>query len=322
MGNDPFAWPKEREGAVSLRFDDGMDSHLQRAVPLLESHGLRGTFYICPGGSDDQWDARVVPWKAVLQTGHEVGNHTMRHPIPAALTDRAGPKCYENLSMEHYAADVLGAQERLERTLGRRPWTFCYPCYQTWIGRGPTCRSVVPFVAGHFVAAVAGGEISRPFNDPRSCDLHLLLSLRGALDQLRPMTAQTTVLLEVAEAVRAHTPADAPVAIVHDWARVPEVFYYADRRGWSLWLERTPEGEYDQLIIAERVMTPDGWRIEERLERDIERFELLRQQGAANIVISLEKGNATEFLRSPVGRALTQRYALVAHAEHWLVYAL
>ncbi len=149
----------------------------------------------------------------------------------------------------------------------------------------------------------------------------LLLSLRGALDQLRAMTAQTTVLLEVAEAVRAHTPEDAPVAIVHDWARVPEVFYYADRRGWSLWLERTPEGEYDQLIVAERVMTPAGWRIEERLERDIERFELLRQQGATHIVISLEKGNSAEFLRSPVGRALTQRYPLVAQAEHWLVYA-
>ena len=179
MGTDPFAWPEEREGAVSLRFDDGMDSHLQRAVPLLESHGLRGTFYICPGGPDAQWDARAVPWKAVLQTGHEIGNHTMSHPIPAALTDRAGPKCYESLSMERYAADVLGAQARLERTLGRRQWTFCYPCYQTWIGRGRQCRSVVPFIAEHFLAAVAGGEISRPFNDPRSCDMHLLLSLRG-----------------------------------------------------------------------------------------------------------------------------------------------
>ncbi|MDM8007132.1 MAG: polysaccharide deacetylase family protein [Phycisphaerae bacterium] len=179
MSSESFQWPSGQQGAVSLRFDDGLDSHIQRAAPLLERHGLRGTFYVCPAGSDDQWLARAAEWKPVLEAGHEIGNHTLSHPIPAALAERPGPNCYENLTLEQYAADVLAAHHRLENAFGRREWTFAYPCYQTWVGRGRQCRSVVPFIAEHFLAAAAGGEISKPFNDPRYCDPHLLLSLRA-----------------------------------------------------------------------------------------------------------------------------------------------
>lgn len=179
MSSDSFKWPNGQQGAVSLRFDDGMDSHIRLAAPLLERHGLRGTFYICPAGSDEQWRARAAEWKLVLQAGHEIGNHTISHPIPAALADQSWPGRYENLTLDQYGADVLAAHERLEQAFGRREWTFAYPCYQTWVGRGRQCCSVVPFIAEHFLAAAAGGEISKPFNDPRHCDLHMLLSLRA-----------------------------------------------------------------------------------------------------------------------------------------------
>lgn len=179
MSDQSFQWPDGQQGAVSLRFDDGMDSHIQKAAPVLERHGLRGTFYVCPAGPDEQWLDRAEQWKPLLQAGHEIGNHTISHPIPAALADQSWPGRYENLTLEQYAADVLAAQNRLENAFGRREWTFAYPCYQTWIGRGRQCRSVVPFIAEHFLAAAAGGEISKPFNDPQHCDLHLLLSLRA-----------------------------------------------------------------------------------------------------------------------------------------------
>jgi peptidoglycan-N-acetylglucosamine deacetylase len=179
MSDGSFQWPGGQRGAVSLRFDDGLDSHIERAAPMLNGHGFRGTFYVCPAGSDAQWQARAALWKPVLQAGHEIGNHTMMHPIPAALAERPGPNCYENLTSEQYAEDVLAAHNRLENAFGRREWTFCYPCYQSWVGRGRECRSVVPFIAEHFVAATAGGEISKPFNDPRHCDLHVLLGLRA-----------------------------------------------------------------------------------------------------------------------------------------------
>lgn len=148
------------------------------------------------------------------------------------------------------------------------------------------------------------------------------LSLRGALASLRPMYAQTTILLDIARATRDLTPVGAPVAILHDWARVPEVFYYANRRGWSIWLERTPEGEYGRLIVAERIAEPSGWRIANKLESDIDRFEMLRSQGASSLVVSLERGTEEEFSRSAIGEALSRRYYLVGAGEHWLVYDL
>lgn len=127
----------------------------------------------------------------------------------------------------------------------------------------------------------------------------LILSLRNAIQNAAPLYQQTRVLLEVAEATRRLTPEGAPVAILHDWARVPEVFYYAERRGWSLWLERTPQGEYGQLIISVREKTPAGWRVQEKRESGIERFELLRAQGGGKPGRLAGKGHARRVFAQP-----------------------
>jgi peptidoglycan/xylan/chitin deacetylase (PgdA/CDA1 family) len=37
------------EGAVSLTFDDGLPTQLVTAVPVLDSNGLHGTFYVNAG---------------------------------------------------------------------------------------------------------------------------------------------------------------------------------------------------------------------------------------------------------------------------------
>jgi len=152
--------------------------------------------------------------------------------------------------------------------------------------------------------------------------LALILSVRGAKAGLDERLRQTDVLLDVALATAEHTPAGAPVAIIHDWARVPEVFYYADRRGWSLWIERDAEGRYGRLIISERVLGVDGWQVVERLEQDAERIALLRAQGAERLVVSLEKGDRAAFDAGPIGTELAEMYALVAADDHWLVYDL
>jgi len=188
------------------------------------------------------------------------------------------------------------------------------------------------------VAAIFVGRAVSALLQPRSLRLDLLLigrraglwlsvillalNLRAGVLGLGPMCEQTDLLLKVAAATQQYSPPGEPVAILHDWARVPEVFYYADRRGWSLWLERTPEGEYGQLIIAERKRTAYGWRVDTVLESSTDRLDLLRDQGASRLVVSLEKGTRDEFLRSHVGQQITDRHPLIASDDHWLVYDL
>ena len=149
----------------------------------------------------------------------------------------------------------------------------------------------------------------------------LVLSLRSARSNVQPLYKQAEVLMDVAQATRRLTPGDAPVAIIHDWARVPEVFYYSGRRGWALWLERTEDDKYGRLIISEREKTADGWQIHEKLESGIDRLEMLSQEGAGAIVVSLEKGTVGEFLESPIGDRLLKRYALLGLADHWVIFS-
>ncbi|MEU4393607.1 polysaccharide deacetylase family protein [Kribbella sp. NPDC023855] len=64
---------------VSLTFDDGHSSHIN-TLPMLQSRGLRGTFYVNSGwvGSSDYY----MPWSeihALADAGNEIGGHTVRH---------------------------------------------------------------------------------------------------------------------------------------------------------------------------------------------------------------------------------------------------
>jgi len=89
-----------------------------------------------------------------------------------------------------------------------------------------------------------------------------------------------------------------------------------------MWLEYTPEGEYDQLIIAERRDDHSLWRVETVLERGTERINSLADQGASSLVVTLEQDTAATFLASDLGRQLSGSYNLLANDAHWLIYDL
>ena len=46
FAGDGFAWPEGRKAAVSLAYDDALDSQLDNAIPALDRHGLKGIFYL------------------------------------------------------------------------------------------------------------------------------------------------------------------------------------------------------------------------------------------------------------------------------------
>lgn len=168
-------WPAGRQGAVSLTFDDGLESQLEIAFPRLNERGLRGTFYLWPYGDD--YAANLTPWRAVKAAGHEIGNHSLSHICSRNFAEQRGAPGLETTTLEEMEADLLEAERRLVEVLGPvEARSFCYPCYQTDVGEGLTRQSYVPIVARHFIAARASGEYGF-FNHPYNADLHYLASV-------------------------------------------------------------------------------------------------------------------------------------------------
>ena len=168
-------WPDGATCAVSLTFDDGMQSQLKLAFPLLEKYGLKATFYLFP--RRERWRERLEPWRKVHQAGHEIGNHTASHICSRQMTGAPkGKDNLEGLTLEEIEADILLAEERIAAVMGSEPRSFCYPCYQCHVGEGAERKSYVPVVARHFLAGRGTGEFGS--NHPASCDLHYLWSWR------------------------------------------------------------------------------------------------------------------------------------------------
>ena len=164
-------WLDNHQAAVSLTFDDGSASHLDIAIPILAEYDLLGTFYINPRGDD--WDQRYFPWQNAALAGHEIGNHTIQH-ICTRNFDGNTDKYLETVSLEEIEADVLEAERRLNALIPEQQTrTFCYPCYQSYVGEGINRQSYVPIIAKHFPAARGLGETA---NHPLLTELHYLTS--------------------------------------------------------------------------------------------------------------------------------------------------
>ena len=64
--------------AVVLTYDDAINEHFDNAIPVLDSLGLKATFYITAFSQSMQ--TRLNDWKKITAKGHELGNHTLFHP--------------------------------------------------------------------------------------------------------------------------------------------------------------------------------------------------------------------------------------------------
>jgi len=155
---------------VSFSFDDGRPSQLDVGVPLLNSYGVKATFYVLLAPLRQ----RLTDWKAVLAAGHEIGNHSVRHACSGNFPF-AKEKALEDYTLEQMAAELDQANAEIERLLGVRPVTFAYPCGQKFVGRGVEARSYVPVVAARFLAGRGWRDESA--NDPAFCDPAQLMTM-------------------------------------------------------------------------------------------------------------------------------------------------
>ena len=117
---------------ISLTFDDGLRCHFERALPILDRHGLVATFFLVantdpifsdgfphPDWSKTDWNGDDIRlFMDMMRRGHEIGAHSVHHKHPF-LDDN--PE-FEAVESKRFI------EERLNTTVS----SYCYPfCHYT-----------------------------------------------------------------------------------------------------------------------------------------------------------------------------------------------
>src|SRR5690606_9025015 len=153
-----FTWPEGRKAAVSLAYDDALDSQLDNAVPALQKHGLKGTFYIVPARESVR--TRMEEWRAVARMGHELGNHSIIHPCSAHGPGREFVPPHQDLDrlsvaqMKEQVEVAVVFLQALDSYTG--PRTYTAPCGDRNASDGDYNKAVADRFAG---IKMVGGDV-------------------------------------------------------------------------------------------------------------------------------------------------------------------
>jgi peptidoglycan/xylan/chitin deacetylase (PgdA/CDA1 family) len=147
--------------AVSLTYDDGLDTQLAIVQPALEAGGLRGTFFLSSfEGVDHEWSLpnasapltlRHQAWQAAASKGHELASHTVNHPCND--TGKAAGFKLTDYDSARMSAELDDSVARLTRLGAEAPLTFAYPCGSDRAGIGQQGQDFASLVAPRFFAA-------------------------------------------------------------------------------------------------------------------------------------------------------------------------
>ncbi len=152
-----FTWPKGIKAAVSLGYDDALNSQLDNAIPALNKYGLKGTFYLAMYA--DTIKTRLDEWRAAAKNGHELGNHSLFHQCSGSAPGRdwvTADYDLDKLSPAQMQAQVRLANSFLHAIDGKTQRTFTAPCIDSKAGGQDYLTGLQP----DFVAFKAtGGDV-------------------------------------------------------------------------------------------------------------------------------------------------------------------
>ena len=143
-------WNKKK-CAVVLTYDDAINQQLDNALPVLDSLGLKATFYLTAFSASMQ--ARLSDWKKLSVKGHELGNHTLFHPCIGGTGRQWVAKEYD---MNHYTVKRMVDETRMTNLFlqaldGKTKRTFAFTCGDMKVGDS----SFINAMKSDFVAARA-----------------------------------------------------------------------------------------------------------------------------------------------------------------------
>lgn len=141
-----FAQNKDWKGkrcAVVLTYDDALNVHLDNAIPLLDSLGLKGTFYLTASSKPAM--NRIQDWRKAATNGHELGNHTLFHPCDATREGMSWVRPEYDLSkysMNRIVSEVQTCNAFLEAIDGKKERTFAFTCGHKKVAEGKFIQSL------------------------------------------------------------------------------------------------------------------------------------------------------------------------------------
>ena len=152
-GTKAYTWPHGAKAAVSLAYDDALDSQLDHAIPALNKYGIKASFYLTL--ASPTVSRRLHDWRQAASDGHELGNHSLFHQCSHTAADRAWVSVENDLDTVS-AAQML-AQIRLGNSMlhaidGRLERTFTAPCGDL-LAKG---EPYLPLIKDDFVAIKLG----------------------------------------------------------------------------------------------------------------------------------------------------------------------
>jgi peptidoglycan/xylan/chitin deacetylase (PgdA/CDA1 family) len=101
-----LAAPGKEERSVAITFDDGCESDLIVAAPLLKQAGFQATFYVTVGFLGQRGYLSPAQLRELSSMGFEIGCHSMTHPY---LSD---------LDSQGLHREIAEARQQLEQILG------------------------------------------------------------------------------------------------------------------------------------------------------------------------------------------------------------
>lgn len=146
--NKHIVWPNGAKAAVSLSYDDALNSQLDNAIPQLEQFGFKGSFYLTL--SSPIITNRLNEWRKAASNGHELGNHSINHPCRASLKGRdwvSEENDLDQQSIAQYKQELLNANAWLHSIDNQTIRTLTLPCGDHLVAG----KSILPEVEDYFV---------------------------------------------------------------------------------------------------------------------------------------------------------------------------
>ena len=140
---------KDNEKVVAITFDDGCETDLLIAAPVLKEHSFGATFYVVAGFVGQPGYLSISQLRDLSEAGFEIGSHSMTHSYLKSL---------DNAQLR---SEIFDSKDRLEQMTGRRVDHFSCPG-----GRWESRVSELAKEAGYLSVATSEIGLNLPKTDP------------------------------------------------------------------------------------------------------------------------------------------------------------